>query len=266
MTKLSEFITSLATQPAPHSHWSIGGVDVEAFEQHLQAASQTQLQIQPYDRANVAHLDGLLLTEALSTHEKPLELLQQITAQLPLSSTIIIIDWQADGPPTHGPDFDVRFKKGQLCRLLRQWGFGQIETLENHPLYYIVQAIKGPPSAIDHADEFVEVAHLVELPRNSLKKVEIFGHKIVIANTGREIVAFDQACPHANGPLDIGLLRRRNIACPLHGYIWDVSTGEPVYPDDEDCLRRYKVKIDQEQQKIMVSLATPTEDLVGNGT
>lgn len=262
MIKLSELITSLATQPVPQGSWSIGGVDVEAFEQHLRAASQTQLQLQPYNQANIAHLDGLMLVEALSTHENPIELLQQITKQLKLSSTLIIIDWQADGTLAYGPDFDVRFKKGRLRRLLREWGFGHVETLENHPVYYIIRAVKGPPLVVDQADEFVEVAHLVELPRNSLKKAEIFGHKIVIANTGREIVAFAQACPHADGPLDIGLLRRHNIACPLHGYIWNVSTGEPVFPDDEDCLRRYKVKIDQEQQKIMVSLASPTEDLV----
>ena len=257
MTKLSDLITSLDIKPEPNGLWSVMGVNVEVFAQHLHTASRNRVRFQPYHPSELTALDGLLLAEALSTHNNPHLLLQQITEHLKPASTLLIIDWQADGPPTYGPDFDARFKKGWLSRLLREWGFGQVDTLEHHPVYYVVRAVKGPSPSLAHTDTFVEVAHLDDLPGNSMQTVDVFGHTVVIANTGQEIVAFDQTCPHANGKLDKGLLRRQNIACPLHGYIWNIISGEPLFPADEDCLRRYRVKINEEQQKIMVSLAPP---------
>ncbi|MCB0211474.1 MAG: Rieske 2Fe-2S domain-containing protein [Anaerolineae bacterium] len=257
MTKLSDLIVSLEIQPAPTGLWSVLGVEVEIFEQYLRTASRNRVELQPYHSDNLAALDGLLLAEALSTHNNSLLLLQQIAEQLHSASTLLVVDWQADGPPNYGPNFDNRFKKGWLCRLLREWGFGYIETLEHHPVYYVIRGVKGPAPSLTYANEFIEVARLDELPGNSMQTVDVFGHMVVIANTGQEIVAFDQTCPHANGKLDKGLLRRRNIACPLHGYIWNIITGEPLFPDDEDCLRRYRVKINEEQQTIMISLAPP---------
>lgn len=264
MTKLSDFVTSLETQPVPNGSWAVLGNDTESYEQQLRAMGGSQVRLVPYHPQDLAALDGLLLAEALSTHKAPLLLLHLITERLKADGTLIVIDWQADGPPTDGPDFDVRFKKGRLCRLLRERGFGQIETVQHHPLYYVVRAVRAIPVPAGQSDNFVEVADLADLSRDSMKTVKLSGHNIVIANTGQEIVAFAQACPHANGSLDKGRLRRRNIACPLHGYIWNITTGEPVYPDDEDCLRRYRVKIDQTQQKILVSLATPSEDMVAD--
>ena len=119
------------------------------------------------------------------------------------------------------------------------------------------KAKKGAPHFLPQANQFVDVAHLNELPKNAMKKVELFGHKIIVANTGQEIVAFTQSCPHANGPFDKGLLRGRNVVCPLHGYIWNVHSGEPVEPADEDLLPRYSVKIDADMGRILVALAPP---------
>jgi len=118
-----------------------------------------------------------------------------------------------------------------------------------------VRAIKAPAQASPHAGEFIEVAHLDDLPRNEMKLVELFGQRLIIANTGRGIAAFAQACPHAEGgDLFRGRLRGRNILCPVHFYIWNVSTGEPIEPADEDILPRYPVKVD-EAGRIFVALA-----------
>ncbi|MCB0166399.1 MAG: Rieske (2Fe-2S) protein [Anaerolineae bacterium] len=264
MTELSEFADSSELWPDLSGYWSVLGVEVEAFEQKLLAAGLTPGGLLPYHEDELPHRDGLLLAGALSNADDPVALIQALTRRLKPSATLAIVDWQADGPPTYGPNFDVRFKRGFLCRLLRASGFGQVETLNYHPVYYVVFAVKGPPQPLPHAAEFVEVAQVADLPGNSMKKVEIYGHQIIVANTGREIVAFANSCPHADGPLELGRLRRQLIACPLHGYIWNVSTGNPVMPDDEDCLRRYSVKIDDVHDTIMVSLAPPPESLIAD--
>jgi nitrite reductase/ring-hydroxylating ferredoxin subunit len=91
-----------------------------------------------------------------------------------------------------------------------------------------------------------------------MKLVEVRGRRLVLANTGREIVAFAQNCPHASSPLDRGRLRRRSLICPQHGYIWDVCTGEPLEPADEDILPRYAVQIDRQRQRVLVALIPPS--------
>ena len=205
------------------------------------------------DRLSI--LDGLLLLGALSSQAEPQSWLKQVITPLKINSVLLVIDWQDDGPLDQGPPLKNRFKKGQLRRLLHESGYGQVETLLHRPRYYMIKGIKGPALPIAHANEFVDVAGLDELPKNKMKVVTLFGHNLIIANTGREIVAFTQTCPHADAPFDQGLLRKCRVICPLHGYIWNVCTGEPENPPNEDILRRYQVRI--KSKRILVALEAP---------
>jgi nitrite reductase/ring-hydroxylating ferredoxin subunit len=172
-------------------------------------------------------------------------------------ATLLVVEWQDDGLLTYGPDLSLRFKKGRLRRFLREHGFGRVETIEQQPLHYVVSAVKGP--ALAEPEGWVEVASLEELPKNGMKLVELFGQKVVVANTGKEVVAFASACPHSGGLLHEGRLRGRNILCPLHAYIWNVCTGEPVEPAQEDILRRYSVRVDPACGQVWVALAEPSD-------
>jgi nitrite reductase/ring-hydroxylating ferredoxin subunit len=246
---LTRLVTKLDLPIQPGERWAAAGPEGAAWPAHFPAAWQ------PFSLEAAPQLDGLLLVGALSS-DSPAQTeawLRQATGRLKEQAWLIVIEWQADGPLEVGPELGYRFKKGRLCRLLRQLGFGRLETLAHQPHYYILQAIKAAPPV--QTDGFIEVAGLDELPKNGMKPVELLGCQLVIANTGREIVAFARACPHAGSPLDRGVLRRRYIACPLHGYIWDVCSGEPVEPEDEDILTRYPVRIDAERQRVLVALS-----------
>jgi toluene monooxygenase system ferredoxin subunit len=87
-----------------------------------------------------------------------------------------------------------------------------------------------------------------------MKQVELFGQQIIVANTGQEIVAFAATCPHGTSPLLRGRIRGRQIICALHFYMWNVCTGDPVEPDDEDTLPTYPVKVDVERGLVRVAL------------
>jgi nitrite reductase (NADH) small subunit len=250
---LAELLTTLNIQTQPHQRWLILGPEAEIFGPKLPAKVEEDSQW-PYLRATQSQFDGLLLVGALSARPDPLVWLQPLLATLPEGVTLVVVDWQADGPLDFGPDLDLRLKRGKLSRLLREAGFSSIEIVVNHPAYYILNAVKGGACPTAHAGEFIAVASLAELPKNGMKQVDLFGDKVVVANTGREIVAFAQACPHAGQPLHKGKLRGRNVVCPLHGYIWNVCTGEPVEPADEDVLPCYQVKVDQESGQVWVAL------------
>jgi nitrite reductase (NADH) small subunit len=55
---------------------------------------------------------------------------------------------------------------------------------------------------------------------------------------GRQVVVFrlrdgslralDAVCPHRGGPLADGLTDSRVVVCPLHGFTYDLATGEEV--------------------------------------
>jgi nitrite reductase/ring-hydroxylating ferredoxin subunit len=205
----------------------------------------------------VPGLDGLLLAGALSERAEAQSWLEGLIGLIGEGAALLVVEWQDDGLLTYGPDLSLRFKKGRLRRFLREHGFGRLETLKHHDLYYVLYAVKGPAPA--QPGTFVEVGTLDELPKNGMKLVEVFGQEVVVANTGKEIVAFAAACPHADTPLYEGRLRGRNIVCPLHAYIWNVYTGEPVEPAQEDTLRRYTVRVEPDRGQVWVGLVEPSD-------
>jgi toluene monooxygenase system ferredoxin subunit len=248
-------VTDLHLQFESGERWVVLGLEKKVFGPKLyQAEVVTGFETDP---------DGLLLAGALSAQAQsnPLAWLEKVVKPLKEGTSLIVIDWQYDGPPELGPNLEQRLRRGGLCRWLRQAGFGLVETLQNQPVYYTVRAVKGPPSATVDTSEFLAVAKLNELPKNQMKLVGLFGRQLILANTGREIVAFARACPHDGEPLERGLLRGRNLVCRAHSYVWNVCTGEPVEPADEDILPRYRVKVDLSRGEILVALAPPTNKL-----
>ncbi|MBI1881228.1 MAG: Rieske 2Fe-2S domain-containing protein, partial [Chloroflexi bacterium] len=250
----SELVTTLPLEPQPDERWAILGPEAEAFSSRLHLAARPAGNL-PASETREAELDGLLLAGALSAEAEAVAWLEQVVAPLRKGATLVVIEWQGDGPLDIGPDLERRFKRGKLCRLLREWGFSRIEFLADQPIYYIIRASNESPASPPHAGQFVPVANLAELPKNTMKQVELFGRQIIVANTGREIVAFDRACPHAGTSLDQGKLKGRQIICPQHYYMWNVCTGDPIEPADEDTLSLYPVKVDPDNGLIQVALA-----------
>jgi nitrite reductase (NADH) small subunit len=59
-----------------------------------------------------------------------------------------------------------------------------------------------------------------------------------------QIFATQSLCPHRGGPLADGLVGAGKVVCPLHAYVFDLSTGRPV---DNACdhLRTYPVTLNE---------------------
>ena len=244
---LIDLVNELNIEVHTQERWVVLGPEAHQFARLLHPA-EISFEVGP-------NLDGLLLAGILSTKSDASVWLRDLIASLREGSRLVAVDWQADGPPAPGPDIEQRFRRGKLCRLLREAGLATLDILASQPLYYIVQASKTRPPPDPHRGHFVEVAYLDELPKNGMKPVELFGRKIIVANTGREIVAFAQTCPHAKGEFDKGRLRGANVVCPVHYYIWNVRSGEPVEPADEDVLPRYPVRVDRDLNKVFVAVA-----------
>ena len=73
---------------------------------------------------------------------------------------------------------------------------------------------------------FVKVASRADIPESSGKLVELGGKKIALFNAGGKFYAIGNECKHRGGPLAEGDLDGTHVICPLHGWEYDITTGE----------------------------------------
>jgi len=74
--------------------------------------------------------------------------------------------------------------------------------------------------------EFVEIAHLAELPPGERLFIEAAGRSIVIFNLAGILYAIGDVCSHDNGPVGDGEIEEFEIICPRHGARVEIRTGK----------------------------------------
>ena len=97
---------------------------------------------------------------------------------------------------------------------------------------------------------FIKVAVLGDLSPGEMKSVEAGDDEVLLANVGGTIYACDNSCTHAFAPLDQGSLDGEQVECPLHGSVFNVTSGEVLDPPADENLRVFRVRI--EGQDILV--------------
>ena len=90
---------------------------------------------------------------------------------------------------------------------------------------------------------FVKVAKTEEIALGKAKMVEAGGKKIAIFNVDGSYYAIDNICTHRGGPLAEGALDGKEVTCPWHGSVFDVTTGEVLGPPALKAVSRYDVRI-----------------------
>jgi nitrite reductase/ring-hydroxylating ferredoxin subunit len=93
----------------------------------------------------------------------------------------------------------------------------------------------------------VRVAALGELPAGGLRHVDIDGTAIVLARVGDAVYACGDVCAHQGGPLSEGRLTGTRLACPWHGWMYDVRTGVCVLPGRGARVANYPVRVDGDE-------------------
>jgi toluene monooxygenase system ferredoxin subunit len=90
---------------------------------------------------------------------------------------------------------------------------------------------------------FTRVCKSETIPEGGMRLVIADAHLIILAwPDGGELKAFQGVCPHANTPLSDAEFDGRVLTCPNHQWTWDMTTGEPMHPQ-ESGLAEYPVKI-----------------------
>ncbi len=105
--------------------------------------------------------------------------------------------------------------------------------------------------------EWTRVCAVADVPVKSLKRFEVKGIGVMIANMGDYLRAFPPYCPHMAEPLDeSGELEGDKLTCTKHIWQWDLKTGA-LCGMAERPIETYPVK--QEDDGIYVSIEKEIE-------
>ena len=102
-------------------------------------------------------------------------------------------------------------------------------------------------------DGFIKVGEVGELPPGKMKRIDVSGRRILLANVDGCFYATDDTCTHEDASLSTGSLKGELVKCPLHGSRFNVRTGEVLEEPAEENLRTYAVRV-EEGVSILVSL------------
>jgi nitrite reductase (NADH) small subunit len=99
---------------------------------------------------------------------------------------------------------------------------------------------------------FVKVGTTGDIAPGQGKRVEVSGKKIALFNLDGTYHAIDDTCTHRGGPLSEGELSGNEVACPWHGAVFDVTTGNVLGPPAAKGVSRYNVRVSGESIEVEV--------------
>ena len=99
---------------------------------------------------------------------------------------------------------------------------------------------------------FIEAMKIGELAPGAMRRLDLAGRRILLANVDGQYCAADDTCTHEEASLSTGSLRGAWVKCPLHGSRFNVCTGEVLEEPAEDRLRTYPVRV--EGDRILIGL------------
>lgn len=82
-----------------------------------------------------------------------------------------------------------------------------------------------------------DVCSSAELAAGAGLRVEVGGKAVALFRVGDAVHAIADACSHRAGPLSMGYQEGCNVYCPLHGWVFDVTTGRCTSHPGRDVAR-----------------------------
>jgi nitrite reductase/ring-hydroxylating ferredoxin subunit len=109
------------------------------------------------------------------------------------------------------------------------------------------------PFALNATGNWLEAGALTEIPEGGVKAMEIGGEKVILSRRGAAVTCFQNACAHLGFPIHDGEVENGIIACPHHGFRYDLSSGE--------CLVAPEVRLQSHAVRVTGSRRSEARDL-----
>ncbi len=73
---------------------------------------------------------------------------------------------------------------------------------------------------------WVDIGALEDIPAQGARVVKTAQGCVAVFRTlDDQVFALDDRCPHKGGPLSEGIVHGHSVACPLHNWVFDMSSG-----------------------------------------
>lgn len=104
----------------------------------------------------------------------------------------------------------------------------------------------------DRDRKIVKVGRLEDVPEGRSATVQLKnGNEVALFNVGGKFHAIENFCPHKGFPLADSHLYGNIVVCNLHGYRFDVQTGQ-CFTKSSCSIESYKVVIEDGWIQIVV--------------
>lgn len=90
---------------------------------------------------------------------------------------------------------------------------------------------------------WIDIGAVDDIPVRGARLVKTQIGCIALFRTAEtEVFAASNSCPHKGGPLADGIVHGQKITCPLHNFVFDLTTGEAIGEDAR--IATYPVRLD----------------------
>lgn len=77
------------------------------------------------------------------------------------------------------------------------------------------------------ATQLHELGPVERIPLGEARVFRVDGREVAVFRCrSGEVFATSAECPHRGGPLADGLVGGHSVICPMHGFVFDLRTGE----------------------------------------
>ncbi|AOZ67912.1 tRNA-(guanine-N1)-methyltransferase [Rhodobacter xanthinilyticus] len=91
---------------------------------------------------------------------------------------------------------------------------------------------------------WVDIGALEEIPAQGARVVKTAQGCVAVFRTGDDqVFALDDRCPHKGGPLSEGIVHGHSVTCPLHSWVFDMSSGE-AQGADQGHVATYPARVE----------------------
>ena len=99
---------------------------------------------------------------------------------------------------------------------------------------------------------YVKIASTDDVSPNSMKRAEIKGQKILLANVKGTFYAIGDVCMHRGCRLSNGELEGESVICPCHGSTYDLKTGNFTKGPTKKGEPKFDLKV--EGKDVMINI------------
>ncbi len=97
--------------------------------------------------------------------------------------------------------------------------------------------------------EWTRIANVQDLEVGSGTVIEVQGKCLALFNVDGSFHVIDNTCLHRGGPLGEGNLEGEAVACPWHGWEYNVKTGHCLNNPSSN-VKSYPIKVEQDEVQV----------------